>query len=312
MKGLPAYIVRRLLFFIPTFFAVSVIVFSIIHFLPGDPITWMLVDNPLFVSEEVIEALTKHYGLDKPLYVQYFNWLFNLVKGDWGMSMRTRAPVMLEISTRYMNTIQLAVSAMIFSVIVGIVAGVTSAVRQYSWFDRISMFGALLGAAMPVYWTGLLMIGIFAVQFRWFPVSGGTGLRALVLPTIALGMARTATMARLTRSSMLEVMREDYIKTARSKGLKERIVIYKHALKNALIPVVTVAGMSFGGMLGGTVITETIFTRSGLGRIAVESIWTHDLPMIQGVTIVYVIIFISLNLIIDVIYAYIDPRIRYG
>lgn len=312
MKGMSAYIVRRIFFFVPTFFAVSVIVFSIVHFLPGDPITWMLVDNPLWVSPEVIEALTKHYGLDKPLYVQYFSWLLNLFKGNWGMSMRTRAPVLMEISTRYLNTIQLAISAMIFSVVVGVVAGVTSAVRQYSWFDRFSMLGALLGAAMPVYWTGLLLLWLFAVKLRLFPVAGGGGLRALVLPAVALGMARTATMARLTRSSMLEVMREDYIKTARSKGLTERIVIYKHALKNALIPLVTVAGMSFGGMLGGTVITETIFTRSGLGRIAVESIWTHDLPMIQGVTIVYVIIFISLNLFVDVIYAYIDPRIRYG
>lgn len=312
MKGLSAYIARRLLFFIPTFFIVSLIVFSIVHFLPGDPITWMLVDNPLFVSEEVIEALTKFYGLDKPLYMQYFDWLFNLFRGHWGMSMRTRAPVLMEISSRYMNTIKLAVASMIFSIIVGVIAGVTSAVKQYSWFDRFSMFGALLGAAMPVYWTGLLLIWLFAVQLRMFPVSGGTGLRALVLPMVALGLANTATMARLTRSSMLEVMREDYIKTARSKGLQERVVVYKHALRNALIPVITVAGMSFGGMLGGTVITETIFTRPGLGRIAVESIWTHDLPMIQGVAIVYVVIFISLNLLVDVIYAYVDPRIRYG
>jgi len=311
MKGMTAYIIRRIFFFIPTFFVVSIIVFSVVHFLPGDPITWMLVDNPLFVSPEVIEALTKHYGLDKPLYVQYFTWLINIFKGNWGMSMKTRAPVLLEISSRYLNTIQLAISAMIFSIVVGILAGITSAVKQYSWFDRFSMFGALLGAAMPVYWTGLLLLWLFAVKLGWFPVAGGTDLRALVLPAVALGMARTATMARLTRSSMLDVMREDYIKTARSKGLSERLVIYKHALKNALIPVVTVAGMSFGGMLGGTVITETIFTRSGLGRIAVESIWTHDLPVIQGVTIVYVIIFISLNLFVDVIYAYIDPRIRY-
>jgi ABC-type dipeptide/oligopeptide/nickel transport system permease component len=294
LKGLSAYIARRLLFFIPTFFIVSLIVFSIVHFLPGDPITWMLVDNPLFVSEEVIEALTKFYGLDKPLYMQYFDWLFNLFRGHWGMSMRTRAPVLMEISSRYMNTIKLAVASMIFSIIVGVIAGV------------------LLGAAMPVYWTGLLLIWLFAVQLRMFPVSGGTGLRALVLPMVALGLANTATMARLTRSSMLEVMREDYIKTARSKGLQERVVVYKHALRNALIPVITVAGMSFGGMLGGTVITETIFTRPGLGRIAVESIWTHDLPMIQGVAIVYVVIFISLNLLVDVIYAYVDPRIRYG
>lgn len=311
MKGITAYIIKRIAFFIPTFVAVSVLVFSIVHFLPGDPITWMLVDNPLFVSEEVIAALTKHYGLDKPLYVQYFTWLGKLFVGDWGISMRTRAPVLLEISSRYMNTIELAMSAMVFSLIVGILAGVTSAVKQYSWFDRSSMFFALLGAAMPVYWTGLLFIWLFSVKFGWFPVSGGSGLNALVLPAVALGMARTATLARLTRSSMLEIMREDYIKTARSKGLKERVVIYKHALKNAMIPIVTVAGMSFGSMLGGTVITETIFTRSGLGRIAVESIWTHDLPMIQGVTIVYVIIFLSLNLLIDVFYAYLDPRIRY-
>ena len=312
MKGMASYIIRRILFFVPTFVFVSLLVFSIVHFLPGDPITWMLVDNPLFVSPEVIEALTKHYGLDKPLYIQYLTWLGNLLKGNWGISMRTRAPVLLEISARYMNTIVLATSAMIFSMIVGVIAGVTSAVKQYSWFDRISMFIALLGASMPVYWTGLIMLALFAVQLRWFPVSGGPGLRGLILPAVALGMANTATLARLTRSSMIEVMREDYIKTARSKGLSERLVIYKHAFKNALIPVVTVAGMSFGGMLGGTVITETIFTRSGLGRIAVESIWKHDLPMIQGTAIIYVIIFISLNLLIDVIYAYIDPRIRYG
>ena len=290
---------------------VSLFVFSIVHFLPGDAITWMLVDNPLFASPEVIEALTIHYGLDKPLYIQYLTWFSNLLKGNWGMSMRTRAPVLLEISARYINTIQLAISAMIFAMVVGVLAGVTSAVKQYSWFDRTSMFVALIGAAMPVYWTGLIMLSLFAVQLGWFPVTGGPGLRGLVLPAIALGLARTATLARLTRSSMIEVMREDYIKTARSKGLSERLVIYKHAFKNAMIPVLTVAGMSFGSMLGGTVITEIIFTRSGLGRIAVESIWTHDLPMIQGTAIIYVIIFLSLNLLIDVIYAYIDPRIRY-
>jgi ABC-type dipeptide/oligopeptide/nickel transport system permease component len=312
MKGLSAYILRRVTFIIPTFLAVSIIVFSIIHFLPGDPITWMLVDNPLFVSPEVIKALTTFYGLDKPLYIQYFTWLAKLFTGDWGMSMRTRAPVIMEIGARYLNTIQLATSAMIFSTIIGIAAGVTSAIKQYSWFDRTSMFVALLGAAMPVYWTGLLLIWEFGLNLGWFPISGGTDLRALVLPTIALGLANTAIMARLTRSSMLEVMREDYIKTARSKGLAERIVIYKHALKNALIPVVTIAGMNFGGLLGGTVITETIFSRSGLGRIAVESIWTHDLPMIQASAIIYVIIFISLNLLIDIMYVYLDPRIRYG
>jgi len=300
------------MYFFPTFLAVSIVIFSIVHLLPGDPITWMLVDNPLFVSPEVIESLRSHYGLDKPLYVQFLTWLAKLFIGDWGMSMRTRAPVLLEISSRYSSTLTLAVSGMLFSFLIGIVAGVTSAVKQYSWFDRFSMFGALLGAAMPVYWTGLLLILIFSVKLGLFPVSGGTGANALILPMVTLGSAYSATLARLTRSSMLEVMREDYIKTARSKGLTERLVIYKHALKNALIPVITVAGMSFGYMLGGTVITETIFSRPGIGRLAVESIWTHDLPMIQGIAIVYIVIFLALNLLIDVAYAYIDPRIRYG
>lgn len=312
MKGLKAYIIRRVMYFFPTFLAVSIVIFSIVHLLPGDPITWMLVDNPLFVSPEVIESLRSHYGLDKPLYVQFLTWLAKLFIGDWGMSMRTRAPVLLEISSRYSSTLTLAVSGMLFSFLIGIVAGVTSAVKQYSWFDRFSMFGALLGAAMPVYWTGLLLILIFSVKLGLFPVSGGTGANALILPMVTLGSAYSATLARLTRSSMLEVMREDYIKTARSKGLTERLVIYKHALKNALIPVITVAGMSFGYMLGGTVITETIFSRPGIGRLAVESIWTHDLPMIQGIAIVYIVIFLALNLLIDVAYAYIDPRIRYG
>lgn len=300
------------MYFFPTFLAVSIVIFSIVHLLPGDPITWMLVDNPLFVSPEVIESLRSHYGLDKPLYVQFLTWLAKLFIGDWGMSMRTRAPVLLEISSRYSSTLTLAVSGMLFSFLIGIVAGVTSAVKQYSWFDRFSMFGALLGAAMPVYWTGLLLILIFSVKLGLFPVSGGTGANALILPMVTLGSAYSATLARLTRSSMLEVMREDYIKTARSKGLTERLVIYKHALKNALIPIITVAGMSFGYMLGGTVITETIFSRPGIGRLAVESIWTHDLPMIQGIAIVYIVIFLALNLLIDVAYAYIDPRIRYG
>lgn len=312
MKGLKAYIIRRVMYFFPTFLAVSIVIFSIVHLLPGDPITWMLVDNPLFVSPEVIESLRSHYGLDKPLYVQFLTWLAKLFIGDWGMSMRTRAPVLLEISSRYSSTLTLAVSGMLFSFLIGIVAGVTSAVKQYSWFDRFSMFGALLGAAMPVYWTGLLLILIFSVKLGLFPVSGGTGANALILPMVTLGSAYSATLARLTRSSMLEVMREDYIKTARSKGLTERLVIYKHALKNALIPIITVAGMSFGYMLGGTVITETIFSRPGIGRLAVESIWTHDLPMIQGIAIVYIVIFLALNLLIDVAYAYIDPRIRYG
>mgnify|MGYP000374325286 CR=1 FL=1 len=309
MRGMVAYIIRRLLLMIPLLLGVTLIVFFSIHLIPGDPVMYMLRGR--MPSREVIERMRAELGLNLPLHEQYFRYLSGLLRGDWGTSLRTRAPVLQEILSRYPNTIVLAVAAMFISVVVGVIAGIISAVKRYSLFDYLSMAGALFGVSMPSFWLGLMLILIFAVQLRLLPVSGYKSPEAIILPAITLGTGGAGVLARLTRSSMLEVLGQDYVRTARAKGLAERIVIYRHALKNALIPVLTMAGMQFGFLLGGAVIVEMIFAWPGIGRLAVMSIYAHDIPVVQGCTLFFTAIFILTNLAVDILYAYIDPRIRY-
>jgi len=302
------YILRRLLYAIPVMLVVSLIVFGILHIAPGDPATMLAGED---ARPEDVAAIKANYGLDQPLYVQYGVWLGNALRGDFGRSIVTRRPVMDEIATRLPSTAQLAVSALFLAVIVGMIVGVISATRQYSALDHGVMVLALLGVSMPVFWLGLMLIMIFAVELRWLP-TGGTGtIQQLVLPAVTLGAASTAIIARMTRSSMLEVVRQDYIRTARAKGLMERVVLVRHALKNALIPVATVVGIEFGYLLGGAVITETVFSRPGLGRLLVTSINSRDFPVVQGTLMLLAGSFVLVNLLVDILYGFLDPRIRY-
>ena len=302
------YIIRRLLYMVPVMLVVSVLVFGLLHIAPGDPATMLAGED---ARPEDVAAIRAKYGLDQPLYVQYGVWLTNAVRGDLGRSIVTRRPVGDEIRTRLPSTVELAIAALILAMIVGMIVGVISATRQYSLLDHASMLFALLGVSLPVFWLGLMLILFFSVELRWLPTGGGGSWQQLVLPAVTLGSASMAIIARMTRSSMLEVIRQDYVRTARAKGLVERVVVLRHALKNALIPVVTVIGLQFGYLLGGAVVTETVFSRPGLGRLLVTSILSRDFPVVQGTLIMMAASFVLVNLLVDVAYGFLDPRIRY-
>jgi peptide/nickel transport system permease protein len=303
------YVVRRLLLAIPVLIGVSILVFAIIRFIPGDPARAIA---GVHASPEYIEQVRQELLLDEGLHIQYYVYLTNLLKGDMGRSTFTRRPVTTELWERFPNTLVLAATAMGIAALLGMSAGIISATKRYSLFDNVSMLAALVGVAAPVFWLGVMFQLLFSVNLGWLP-SGGIGTwKHLVLPALTLGLATAALIARITRSSMLEVLRQDYITTARSKGLVERVVTYKHALKNALIPVVTVMGLQFGTLLGGAVLTETVFSWPGIGRLMVDSILARDYPVVQGAVLFLAIFFVMINLVVDVIYAFLDPRISYG
>ncbi len=302
------YILRRLLLTIPVVIGVSIIVFGIIRLLPGDPARALA---GVQATPEYIEQVRDRYGLNEPIYVQYGKFVAGAVTGDLGTSVFSRRPVTTEISERFPRTLLLASVSLVIATIVGVSAGIISATRRNSVFDNTSMFVALVGVAAPVFWMALMLQLLFSVRLRWLPATGMGGWEHLVLPSITLGMASAALMARITRSSMLDVLKQDFITTARAKGLAERIVIYKHALKNALIPVVTVMGLQFGILLGGAVLTETVFAWPGVGRLLVDAILRRDYPVVQGTVMLLAFLFVIINLVVDVIYAYLDPRIHY-
>lgn len=264
-------------------------------------------------DEVTLQNLRHEMGLDQPLHVQYVKFISKVLQGDLGRSFKTKRTVVESIGERFPATVRLAFAAMSVAIIVGLLGGIVSAVKPYSIWDNIFMGLALLGISVPVFYLGLLLIIVFAVQLNWFPVGGygGGAFRYLVLPAIALGTAQAAQIARMTRSSLMEVVRMDFIRTARSKGLSEGVVIFKHALRNALIPVVTVIGTQLGYLLGGTVLTETTFSWPGVGRLAVDAVQSRDFPMIQGTVLFLAIIFIVINLLVDLSYGWFDPRIRY-
>ncbi|NMB02490.1 MAG: ABC transporter permease [Firmicutes bacterium] len=302
------YIFRRLLMLIPVLIGISIFVFLLMYLTPGDPALLMLGEG---APAEQLEALRESMGLNEPVYVQYFNWLKNAVRGDLGRSLRSKKLVTTEILDRLPATTELALAAVAFAVIVGVPVGILSASKPNSWFDNIAMVGALTGVGMPVFWQGIMLILIFSVNLQWFPSSGRLGgFEYLVLPAITLGTASTASIARLTRSAMLDVLQQDYIRTARSKGLPRRAVTFRHALRNALIPVVTMIGLQFGGLMSGAVLTETIFAWPGIGRMVVEAINNKDFPLVQGTIMTFALIYALVNLIIDVTYAFLDPRLR--
>ncbi len=302
------YIARRLLLTVPVVFGVAVIVFSIVRFLPGDPARAIA---GVQATPEFIEQVRVRYALDEPLHVQFGLFLQGLARGDLGQSTFTRRPVTTEIAERFPRTLLLASVSLAIATVLGVGAGIVSATRRNSLFDNASMFIALVGVAAPVFWLALMLQLLFAVQLRWLPATGMGSWRHVVLPAVTLGSASAALMARITRSSMLEVLRLDFITTARAKGLTERVIIYKHALKNALIPVVTVLGLQFGILLGGAVLTETVFAWPGVGRLLVDAILRRDYPVVQGTVMLLALLFVLINLVVDVIYAYLDPRIHY-
>lgn len=331
-----SYTVKRLLVLIPVLIGMTLIVFSIIHAIPGDPAETILGQK---ATESSKAALRLELGLDKPWYDQYFSYIGKLLHGDLGKSIRTRQPISEEMMPYLAATLELTIASMLFATFVGVNAGIISAWKQNSWFDYICMFVALVGVSMPIFWLGLMEQWIFAIKLHWLPSIGRMDprdpvesitniylidsllhgrwdqcwvvIKHLVLPGIALGTIPMAIIARMTRSSMLEVMRSDYIRTARAKGMGQFLVVYKHALKNAVIPVLTVIGLQTGLLLGGAVLTETIFAWPGVGRYIFEAISSRDYPVIQSGILVIAFIFVFINLIVDLLYAAVDPRISY-
>ncbi len=303
-----SYVVRRLLLAIPVLLGVVTLVFLALRLIPGDPALIMAGEA---APQEVVARIRTQLGLDRPLAVQYGIYIWNLVRGDLGESVRTRRPVTQELGFRLPATLELASASMAIAVVLGLTAGIISATRQYSILDYATMVGALVGISIPVFWFGLMAMWIFSVRLGWFPVGGRGTLRHLVLPAITLGAMATGMIARMTRSSMLEVLRQDYIRTGKAKGLTERSVNLRHALRNALIPVVTVVGLQFGGLLAGSVLTETVFTWPGVGRLMVDSITNRDYPVVQGAVLVIALVFTAVNLLVDLAYSFVDPRIRY-
>lgn len=302
------YILRRLLIVIPTLLGVLLVVFLMVRLAPGDPAQLLAGE---FATPETLADIRERFGLDHPWHVQLGVYLVNVVQGDLGESVRTRRPVTNELANFFPNTVRLTLAAMLVALLVGIPAGVIAAIRPGTAVDLLVMLGALIGVSMPVFWFGLMAILIFSVQLGWFPVAGAGTVWHLVLPAIALGTSTAAILARMTRSAMLEVLSQDYIRTARAKGLAGRVVVFKHALRNALIPVVTITGLQFGGLLEGAVITETVFAWPGIGRLLVDSILARDYPVVQGAVLLIAVAFILINLVVDLLYGAIDPRIRY-
>lgn len=329
------YIIKRLLWSVPTLFGVSLLVFLMVHLSPGDPAITLLGDH---ANKASVEKLREEMGLNKPLYVQYYIFASKAITGDFGNSLKTKQPVIDEFMERFPATVELATVAMILAIVLGLSAGIISAIKRYSIFDYSSMFVALAGVSMPVFWLGLVLIYFFSVQLQWLPVSGRLGyefyiervtgyylidtlladdieafwdaLKHLILPAIALGTIPMAIIARMTRASMIEVMKEDYVRTAKAKGCSTFSVIMIHALRNAMMPVITVIGLMLGTLFAGAILTETTFSWPGIGKWIVNAVYQRDFPIIQSATLIIATMFIFVNLIVDLMYALINPKIR--
>lgn len=306
------YIIKRLLMAIPVLLGATFLVFTIMDLAPGDPAILILGSS---ATEEALILKRAELGLDKTFLVRYLNFIINLLRGDMGISYRNGQAVTTLIKGRLSNTLLLASLGMLFAVVVGIPVGIISAVKQYSLLDKVTMFVTLFFMSVPTFWFGMILVMIFSLYLGWFPASGMAHefpeiIRSLVLPTITLGFGYAALIARTTRSSVLEVMRQDYIDMARSKGITERKVIWRHMMKNALIPIVTVIGLNFGTLLGGSVLTESIFSWPGVGRFVVESISFKDTPAVLGSVVTLALLFSIVNLVVDILYSFLDPRIK--
>ena len=304
-----AYILRRIALSIPTLVGVLVVTFALLYIAPGDPVQELVGER---ADAETIARLRRELKLDEPLHRQFTHYVGGVVRGDLGNSYVTGRPITSDIRERFPKTIYLAGAAMLLASITGITIGVLSARKPGGWFDRGALGFAYLGISFPVYWVGLILILVFAVFLRWLPPSGYGGLEFLILPALALGSRSIAFLARVTRSSMLEVLGGDFVRTARAKGLRERVVVVRHAFRNALIPVITVLGLDFGYYLTGSILTETVFSWPGLGRYVVNAIARRDLPAIQGSILFLSVVFVLVNLITDLAYAKADPRVSYS
>jgi ABC-type dipeptide/oligopeptide/nickel transport system permease component len=302
------YAFQRLLLAIPVLVGISVLTFLMLHLVPGDPVAAMFVDQG-GASAEQREAVRRQLGLDQPLPVQYWRSVSNAVRGDLGRSIRTNEPVADLLVRNFPPTLQLTLASMAFAIVLGVLLGTVAAIRHNSWLDSLTMLIALNGVSIPGFWLGLLLISLFAVNLHWVPIIGGGGWRGLILPAVALGFAAAAIIARMVRSSLLEALGEQYVVTARAKGLAERPVILRHALRNAAIPVVTIVGLQFGGLLGGAVIIEQVFARQGIGRMLVGALQGRDFPVAQGGVLFVAVVYVLVNLLVDLLYGVIDPRI---
>jgi ABC-type dipeptide/oligopeptide/nickel transport system permease component len=304
-----AYLIRRVLLFIPTLWVAITLVFVIFRLIPGDPAQLAAGES---ASEEVVETIRRDMGLDRPIAVQYVRYLGDLVQGDLGHSRVYQQGVGDEILNRLPATLKLALAAMAIATAVGVTLGIISAIRPSSWIDYLSMVTAVGGVSLPAFWLGLMLIIVFSVKLDLFPVAGYNQQSAIVLPAVTLAAHQMAVLARITRSSMLGVLSQDYMRTARAKGLHERPVILRHALRNALIPTITIAGMQLGYLLGGSLVVETVFAWPGLGRLMIDSIQLRDYTMIQAIVLVFAVLMLLVNLLVDLLYSVIDPRVSYG
>jgi peptide/nickel transport system permease protein len=314
------FIIRRLIQALFVLIIVTIIVFLAVRLLPGDPILMIISQSEMNeITQEDIESLRHEYGLDRPLTVQYFDWLLNVARGDFGESIVLAEPVMKEIKRRFPITLHLSLLAFIISILVGIPAGVICAVRRGKWADTVMTILANIGVTVPIFWLGIMMIYFFSLYLHWLPVYGYTSpfvdftksVKQQIMPVICLSIFSIASLSRQTRSSMLEVMHHDYIRTAWSKGFTERYIIFRHALKNSLIPIVTLLGLSFSHIIGGSVLIETVFNIPGLGRMAVNAVFAQDYSVVQGFTFLIAVFILLTNLAVDISYGWLDPRIRY-
>ena len=302
------YTIRRVLQFVPVWFGVATLVFLMIHIIPGDPVIAMAGGRPL--PAETIESLRHELGLDQPIYVQYVRFVLRVLQGDFGKSIVSGLPVMQELSWRLPYTVELAVVGLGLAIPFGVFLGVMAAIHRGTAWDTAVLVGSLVFISVPGFWFGLLLIYVFSVWLRWLPIGGTGGIKTLIMPALVMALSAAPSLARLTRTSMIEVLRSDYVRTARAYGFSEVVVIVKHALRNALNPVVTVTGLSFASMLGGAFIIEQVFSRPGLGRLAVQSIYSRDIPMIQGIVLYSATLFLVCNLLVDLSYSLLDPRVR--
>ncbi|ARP95835.1 glutathione ABC transporter permease GsiC [Bordetella genomosp. 13] len=302
------YIVKRLLGMIPTLLLVAVVVFLFVHMLPGDPARLAAGQE---ADQATVELVRKELGLDLPLPQQFVRYFSHMLQGDLGTSLRSKRPVATEIADRFMPTLWLTLASMVWSVVFGMIIGIVSAVWRNKWPDRLGMTLAVSGISFPAFALGMVLMQIFSVNLGWLPTVGASTWQHYILPSITLGAAVAAVMARFTRASFVEVIQEDFVRTARAKGLSERVVVTKHTLRNALIPVVTMMGLQFGFLLGGSIVVETVFNWPGLGRLLVDAVTQRDYPVIQGLVLLFSLEFILINLIVDVLYGVINPSIRY-
>ncbi|OZI30379.1 glutathione ABC transporter permease GsiC [Bordetella genomosp. 10] len=303
-----SYIVKRLLGMIPTLLLVSVVVFLFVHMLPGDPARLAAGQD---ADQQTVELVRHDLGLDLPLPQQFVRYFQHMLEGDLGTSLRSKRPVTTEISDRFMPTLLLTLTSMVWAVVFGMVIGIVSAVWRNKWPDRLGMTLAVSGISFPAFALGMMLMQIFSVGLGWLPTVGASSWKHYILPSITLGAAVAAVMARFTRASFVEVIQEDFVRTARAKGLSERVVVVKHTLRNAMIPVVTMMGLQFGFLLGGSIVVETVFSWPGLGRLLVDAVTQRDYPVIQGLVLLFSFEFIAINLVVDVLYGVINPSIRY-